>query len=157
MQKISGLGLEVSKALADISERLTREVQLLASTREAVALEQKELERLRKFDVAATALDQMIQDYAREKQQLEAETAARRAAWEEESAGAERERKEQEESLWSGLRTGRRGRSEARRAAAELRHFPGAESGIRAQEPEMRLGWAAVSAFPTALQASGSA
>jgi hypothetical protein len=38
VQKISGLGLEVSKALADISERLTREVQLLASTREAVAL-----------------------------------------------------------------------------------------------------------------------
>jgi hypothetical protein len=99
VQKISGLGLEVSKALADISERLTREVQLLASVRESVALEQKELERLHKIDVAATALDQMVQDYARQKQQLEAETAAQRAAWEEESAGVERERKEQEEGL----------------------------------------------------------
>jgi hypothetical protein len=99
VQKISGLGLEVSKALADISERLTREVQLLASTRDAVALEQKELERLHKIDVAATALDQMVQDYARQKQQLETEIAAQRAAWEEESAVAERERKEQEESL----------------------------------------------------------
>src|ERR1035441_7532617 len=99
VQKISGLGLEVSKALADISERLTREVQLLASTRDAVALEQKELERLHKIDVAATVLDQMVQDYARQKQQLETEIAAQRAAWEEESAGAERERKEQEESL----------------------------------------------------------
>src|ERR1035441_1133852 len=97
VQKISGLGLEVSKALSEISERLTREVQLLASTREAVALEQKELERLHKIDVAATALDQMVQDYARQKQQLETETAAQRTAWEEESAGAERERKEQEE------------------------------------------------------------
>jgi len=76
VQKISGLGLEVSKALAEISERLTREVQLLASTREAVALEQKELERLHKIDVAATALDQMVQDYARQKQQLETEIAA---------------------------------------------------------------------------------
>lgn len=99
VQKISGLGLEVSKALADISERLTREVQLLASVRESVALEQKELERLHKIDVAATALDQMVQDYARQKQQLETEIAAQRAAWEEESAGVERERKEQEDSL----------------------------------------------------------
>src|SRR5664280_3893788 len=99
VQKISGLGLEVSKALADISERLTREVQLLASVRESVGLEQKELERLHKIDVAATAVDQMVQDYARQKQQLEAETAAQRAAWEEESAGVERERKEQEEGL----------------------------------------------------------
>jgi hypothetical protein len=99
VQKISGLGLEVSKALADISERLTREVQLLASVRETVALEQKELERLHKIDVAATALDQMVQDYARQKQQLETEIAAQRAAWEEESAGVERERKEQEEGL----------------------------------------------------------
>ena len=99
VQKISGLGLEVSKALADISERLTREVQLLASTRDAVALEQKELERLHKIDVAATALDQMVQDYARQKQQLETEIATQRTTWEEESAVAERERKEQEESL----------------------------------------------------------
>ena len=99
VQKISGLGLEVSKALAEISERLTREVQLLASTRDAVALEQKELERLHKIDVAATALDQMVQDYARQKQQLETETAAQRAGWEEESAGVERERKEQEGGL----------------------------------------------------------
>ena len=99
VQKISGLGLEVSKALSDISERLTREVQLLASVRESVALEQKELERLHKIDVAATAVDQMVQDYARQKQQLETEIAAQRAAWEEESAGVERERKEQEEGL----------------------------------------------------------
>src|ERR1039458_8182996 len=41
VQKISGLGLEVSKALSDISERLTREVQLLASTREARSEERR--------------------------------------------------------------------------------------------------------------------
>ena len=78
VQRISGLGLEVSKALADVSGKLTREVQLLASVREAVALERTELERLHKIDVAATALDQMVQDYAREKQRLEAEIAAQR-------------------------------------------------------------------------------
>jgi hypothetical protein len=119
VQKISGLGLEVSKALADISERLTREVQLLASVRESVALEQKELERLHKIDVAATALDQMVQDYARQKQQLEAETAAQREIeeyeykkalerkkaqdkYEEDVRLAEKKNKERQETLEKG-------------------------------------------------------
>jgi len=50
VQKISGLGLEVSKALRDISERLTPRCSFWLSTRDAVALEQKELERLHKID-----------------------------------------------------------------------------------------------------------
>jgi colicin import membrane protein len=99
VQRISGLGLEVARALSDISAKLTDETQLLASVREAVALERKELERLHKIDIAATALDQMVQDYTREKQRLEAEIAAQRGAWEEESVRVERERREQEEAL----------------------------------------------------------
>jgi hypothetical protein len=99
VQRISALGLEVSKALADLSTKLTAEVQSLASVRDAVALERKELERLHKIDIAATALDQMVQDYAREKQSLEQEIAAQRAEWESESQRVERERKEQEEIL----------------------------------------------------------
>jgi colicin import membrane protein len=99
VQRISGLGLEISKALSGLSGKLTEEVQLLASVREAVGLERKELDCLHKIDVAATALDQLVQDYARQKQELEAEIAARRAAWDEESARADRERKEQEEAL----------------------------------------------------------
>lgn len=99
VQRISGLGLEVSRALSDVSAKLTEETQLLASIREAVALERRELERLHKIDIAATALDQMIQDYTREKQRLEVEIAARRNAWEQESDRIERERKEQEEAL----------------------------------------------------------
>jgi len=99
VQRISGLGLEVSKALSDVSGRLTAEVQLLASVREAVELERRELERLHKIDVAATTLDQMVEDYARDKQRLEAEIAAQRSQWEEESARAERDRKEQDDSL----------------------------------------------------------
>ena len=76
VQRIAGLGLEIGKALAEVSGRLAEETQLLASLREAVALERKELDRLHKIDVAATALDQMVQDYAREKQRLEGEIAA---------------------------------------------------------------------------------
>jgi hypothetical protein len=97
VQKISGLGLEVSRALAGISEKLSQEVELLASVREAVALERKELQQLHKIDVAATALDQLVQDYAREKQKLESEIAIQRSVWEEEAAQVARERKEQEE------------------------------------------------------------
>jgi hypothetical protein len=99
VQRISGLGLDISRALSDISSKLAEETQLLASVREAVALERSELERLHKIDIAATALDQMVQDYAREKQRLESEIAAQREAWDGESARVERERKEQEESL----------------------------------------------------------
>jgi len=99
VQKISSLGLEVSRALAGVSEQLAGEVKLLASVRDAVALEQKELERLHKIDIAATALDQMVQDYAREKERLEAEIAEKRAGWEASVETAERDRKEQEETL----------------------------------------------------------
>ena len=99
VEKISRLGLEVSKSLSDLSEKLVQEVNRLAAVREAVALEQKELDRLHRIDVAATALDQLVQDYARQKEQLQAEIAAQRAAWEEEVRQTERDRKEQEENL----------------------------------------------------------
>jgi colicin import membrane protein len=99
VQRISSLGLEVSRALSDLSEKLVDEVNRLASIREAVELERSELERLHKIDVAATSLDQLVQDYARKKEELEVETAAQRAAWEEEVRQTERERKEQDENL----------------------------------------------------------
>ena len=97
--EISNLGLEVSKSLAALSDQLVQEVNRLATVREAVTLEQKELERLHKIDVAATALDQLVQDYSRQKDQLEAEIAAQRTAWAEEQKQSEQERKEQEETL----------------------------------------------------------
>jgi colicin import membrane protein len=99
VQRISELGLDVSRTLAELSEKLTAEVRQLALLREAVALERKELERLHKIDVAATALDQMVDDHAREKQRLEAEIFTQRKTWEDESGRLERERKEQEENL----------------------------------------------------------
>jgi colicin import membrane protein len=99
VQRISGLGLEISKALAGLSAKLTDEVLLLATVREAVELERKEIDRLHKIDVAATAVDQLVQDYGRQKQELETGIAGRRAEWEAETARVERDRKEQEESL----------------------------------------------------------
>jgi len=75
------------------------EVDRLAAVREAVAIESKELERLHKIDVSATALDEMVRDYAQQKDSLEAEITTRRTAWEEEIRATERERREQEDAL----------------------------------------------------------
>jgi F0F1-type ATP synthase membrane subunit b/b' len=96
---IAGLGLEISKSLADVSGKLVEEVERLSSVREAVKLEGAELARLHKIDVAATALDQLVQDHALEKERLEGEIATQRTAWEEETRNTERDRKDQEESL----------------------------------------------------------
>ena len=99
VKNISELGLTVSRALADVSEKLTEEVRLLASVRDAVALERRELEQLHKIDIAVTALDQLVQDYNRKKEELESEIADQRAAWEDEFTRVGLERKEQEEAL----------------------------------------------------------
>jgi colicin import membrane protein len=99
VQQISTLTLDVSKALGGLSEKLIAEVNLLASTREAVALERAELERLHKIDIAATSVDLLVQEHERKKQEMESEIEARRAAWTEETARVERERREQEENL----------------------------------------------------------
>lgn len=99
VQRIAGLGLDVSRTLADVAEKLTAEVRLLASLREAVAIEQREMERLHKIDIAATSIDHLVEDHARRSAELEAEIAARRSAWEGEAARLERERREAEEAL----------------------------------------------------------
>jgi colicin import membrane protein len=99
VQKLSGLSLEISKALADLSGKLVAEVEKLTSIREAVALESKELERLHKIDIAATAIDQLVQDYQSQKQQFEAEVSAQRETWAAEELERAREQKEYEDNL----------------------------------------------------------
>lgn len=99
VQRLSGVGVAVSRALGEVSDKLTREVELLETVREAVALERRELERLHHIDTAATALDQLVQEYARESGRLETEITSRRTEWEQESRTADAQRKEQEEAL----------------------------------------------------------
>jgi colicin import membrane protein len=99
VQKISALSLEVTRAMAGLATQISEEVQRLETVREAVALERGEIEKLHKIDIAATTLDQLVQDYARRKEQLEFEISSQRTAWEEERRQAEREQKEQEDLL----------------------------------------------------------
>ena len=99
VQNLSNLGLEISKALAEISGKLVSEVERLTSIREAVALQTKELERLHKIDIAATAIDHLVLDYQSQKQTLEAEISTQREAWSAEELQRAREQKEYEENL----------------------------------------------------------
>lgn len=99
VQRMSGLGLEVSKALADLSAKLTAEVDNLSSIREAVTLESRELERLHKIDIAAAALDQLVQDFRLQKEQLERESSEQRASWTREEEERTQQQKEYEDAL----------------------------------------------------------
>ena len=98
-QSISALSVQISKALAQVSDDLVAEVKRLATIREAVALERTDLERLHKIDIAATALDQLVQDHDSKRQSLEAEMSAKCAACDAEVKARERADKEYEENL----------------------------------------------------------
>ena len=97
--EISSLGLHVSKSLGELSSLLVGEVERLATLREAVAIEQRELQRLHKVDVAAAAVDHLVQDYETKKQAFQAETAATKTEWDAETDQRERSEREYEEAL----------------------------------------------------------
>ncbi|MBI4677290.1 MAG: hypothetical protein HY748_06880 [Elusimicrobia bacterium] len=99
VQSISALGIEVSKTLSHLSLKLTTEHELLASLREAVALEKKELEGLHKIDVCAASLDQLIEEYGQKKAALEAEIASARSQWDSEAERRSQEQREFDENL----------------------------------------------------------
>lgn len=99
VQGITQLNLEMSRFLSGLSDRLGRELNVLAAVREAIVLEQAELERLHKIDVATTALDILVKEYQQQKAALEAEIAAAKVAWAEQEQQRERDQKEQEDAL----------------------------------------------------------
>lgn len=99
VQKVSGLGLEISRALSQVSEHLVDQVNELEQVREVLALEKAELERLHKIDVAATSLDILVAEYQARKKQLEAEEVATRGTWAAEKQTAEQAHNEQVATL----------------------------------------------------------
>jgi hypothetical protein len=99
VNEISALGLHISKALGELSSRVVAEVERLATLREAVAIEEREVRRLHKVDVVAAAIDQLVQDYEAKKQALQADMAAAKAAWDAEVGERDRVSREYEETL----------------------------------------------------------
>ena len=98
VQKIAAVSLEASRALGSVSEQLMAQVHQLEVLREAAALEREEIARIHRIDVAATALDQLVAEHQARREQLEAEQALAKAAWEEDEGRREQARKEQEDA-----------------------------------------------------------
>ncbi|MFN0062852.1 MAG: hypothetical protein ACKVPX_10075 [Myxococcaceae bacterium] len=99
VQQISHLNFDITKAIADVSAKLTSEVERLTQVREAVALEKKELERLHQIDVAATSLDHLVEEFRAKQAELESEISTRRSTWLEERQAHDRDQREAEEAL----------------------------------------------------------
>lgn len=99
VQGISLLGLDVSRVLSDLSEKLVKETQTLQNLRESVGLESKELSRLHKIDVVATSLDQLVENYRVQKERLESEMSAQQMEWQQKREAWAREQKEFEDGL----------------------------------------------------------
>lgn len=98
-QHVSALNVDLSRALSDMSSKLMSEVQRLEQVRAAIALESAELQRVHQIDTAATALDHLVEEYQRQKDRLEAESAAQRAAWAEERQAFAKEQRDAEDAL----------------------------------------------------------
>jgi len=82
VKKLSDLNLEISRTLSNLAEKMTGEVTLLRSFREAVSLESRELQRLHGIDIAASSIDQLVADYNDKKRLVETEIANATAEWE---------------------------------------------------------------------------
>lgn len=94
--KLSGLGLDLNRAIALVQEQLVAEVQKLEETREAVALEAAELKSLHGIDVAATNIGILVQDYEQKTKALEQEYTERQERLEAEQNASEKAFKDQQ-------------------------------------------------------------
>ncbi|MFH0940206.1 MAG: hypothetical protein V1899_13140 [Planctomycetota bacterium] len=99
VQKMAELSVEMPKTFSELSAKMVAEATLLASLREAAALERKEIERIHKLDVAATALDQLLESHQQKQSVFEAGIAETQARWASEQEKREREQKEFDENL----------------------------------------------------------
>ena len=96
VQRVTRVGLDVQKALANVNEQLLAKVTELEQVTEAVEQEKTELENLHKIDIAATSIDILVQDHANRTRQLDEEFAARQRFFAEEETNREKARKERE-------------------------------------------------------------
>lgn len=99
VNRISELNLQINRSLASVGEQLTAEVRRLTDAREAVEIEKRELERLHKIDIAATALDQLMEEHARRDAEFEALMTDKQAQWSEQVKARDKEQKEYDEQM----------------------------------------------------------
>lgn len=98
-QRMTALGLDVSKTLSMLAEKLNGEVTLLDDVRRAVTLETQELERLHGRDVVASSLEELLEEYREKKATLETEMKVRQEEGQAQQDLRARQLREQEEEL----------------------------------------------------------
>lgn len=81
VKMVSDLTLGVSKQLAGLQESLLERVRERDELDEAISAKKEELEALHGKDIAASAIDDLIADYAEKKAAFEKETNDRFALW----------------------------------------------------------------------------
>ena len=79
-RELAGVQVEVQKTLAELSGKLSEQLQVLQNVEESITLKREELKQLNQIEATATTLDE-----------LEAEIKERREAWGEEQATFKRE------------------------------------------------------------------
>lgn len=99
VHRLTSLGVEVSRTLGGLAEKLVSEVNLLATVREAVTLEHARMVEIHKIDVVATTLEQLIDDHRTKRGELEAERTRTQAEWAAHEADRAREQREYDDAL----------------------------------------------------------
>ena len=98
-KKLSDLNVEISRTLSGLGEKMSAEVGLLCSLKEAVTLESKDLQRLHGIDIATTSIDQLLADYHEKKTSFEADLLGARQEWAKETEEKKQAEAEYAETL----------------------------------------------------------
>lgn len=165
-QRVVALGVELTRTLSSLTERFTGEVKLLEDVRNAVALEQLELERLHSRDVVASSTEELLEDYRRRKAALEAELKARQEEWQAQQDLRARQLREQEEEVkrqrqrekeeYEYQKTLERKKDQDKYEEEKKqrdREWAARDAQLREREQELASLKAEVAKFPAALQA----
>lgn len=99
VHRLSSLGVDVARDLSELTAKLVSEHNLLASLKDAVALERHSLSQLHQIDIVTTSLEQLLLDHEAKRQTFEAERQQAMTAWEAEKAIHARDVRDYEEAL----------------------------------------------------------
>lgn len=81
VQKLSGVGLEVSRAIASVSEELVQNLNDLENVTEAVKLRREEMEELHGKDVIASTIGQLLVERDETVKKIDEEITEKRTTW----------------------------------------------------------------------------
>lgn len=175
-QKLASMGLELTRLLSSVQERIVDQIGEMNTVAQVVLLEKEELERLHNIDVAKTAIDLLIAEHDEKRVALDAEIAEQRAKWAKdqqtrdlqwkEAAGAAEQARLRERDDYEYKKANERKKAEddfvekqrvADRAVADKievleKNWSTREKAIKDQEVDIATVRAQVTAFPEQLK-----